>query len=203
MHNIYLTGRTVTFSDKIPDGAEGELWGIGPGEPVSLAKLSQKFQFTKHLYLISSDIGRVFSDFCRRSRVIDAGGGVARNERGEILMIFRRGLWDLPKGKSEAGEPIEECALREVEEECGLSGLVRENYLTTTYHAYQVDCEWVLKRTLWYWMRYGGNESPKPEVAEGISFAGWIPVGEVAGKMSNSYQNIADVLRAAGLLQGE
>ena len=43
---------------------------------------------------------------------LDAAGGVAYNEQGDILMIFRRGKWDLPKGKLDAGESIDECALR-------------------------------------------------------------------------------------------
>ena len=51
---------------------------------------------------------------------IIAAGGLVTNENNELLMIFRRGKWDLPKGKLDKGETIEECAIREVEEETGI-----------------------------------------------------------------------------------
>jgi 8-oxo-dGTP pyrophosphatase MutT (NUDIX family) len=55
-----------------------------------------------------------------KKMIIKAGGGIVVNEQNEVLLIYRRGKWDLPKGKLDDGETIEECALREVKEETGL-----------------------------------------------------------------------------------
>ena len=68
--------------------------------------------------------------------MVEAAGGLVFNKDGDILMIFRNGKWDLPKGKLEIGESIEECAIREVEEECGISGLIIEKKIKDTYNIY-------------------------------------------------------------------
>jgi ADP-ribose pyrophosphatase YjhB (NUDIX family) len=52
-------------------------------------------------------------------KIVMAAGGLVENEHGEILLIYRKKHWDLPKGKLDAGETLEECAVREVEEETG------------------------------------------------------------------------------------
>lgn len=201
MVKIYISDHVVTFCDKIPDGTEGELWGVDSAGEISLTKLSQKLQFTKRLFIISPHIDLLFADFLASTRLIPAGGGVTANDRGEILMIHRNGKWDLPKGKLEPGERIEACAVREVEEECGLEGVVRGDFLLHTYHAYQIGDEWALKQTSWFRMRYSGEERPRPQTAEGITFAGWVAPAEIPGKMAESYLTIGDVLRAAGLLR--
>lgn len=67
---------------------------------------------------------------------IEAGGGVVENEEGDILMIYRRGKWDLPKGKRDDGEDIAACALREVAEETGLQQLQLGEKICDTFHIY-------------------------------------------------------------------
>ena len=67
---------------------------------------------------------------------IIAAGGLVLNEKNELLMIFRRNKWDLPKGKLDEGESIEACALREVKEETGLQKLKLEKFIDITFHDY-------------------------------------------------------------------
>ena len=56
--------------------------------------------------------------------VVIAGGGVVVTGRSrDILLIRRHGIWDLPKGKRERGEAVQDCALREVAEETGVADL--------------------------------------------------------------------------------
>ena len=58
------------------------------------------------------------------------------NELGEILVIFRRGSWDIAKGKLDPGETLKEAAVREVMEETGISGIKRKELIDITYHTY-------------------------------------------------------------------
>ena len=89
---------------------------------------------------------------------IDAGGGVVLNEAGAVLMIYRRGKWDLPKGKRDEGEDIADCALREVSEETGLKKLKLAEKICDTYHIYSQNKQNLLKRTTWYKMEGTAEE---------------------------------------------
>ena len=85
--------------------------------------------------------------FCADYSLIEAAGGVVYNNDNKYLMIFRNGKWDLPKGQLDQNESIKECAIREVEEECGISGLNILNALQDTYHTYEIKGRKILKRT--------------------------------------------------------
>ena len=110
-------------------------------------------------------------------------------------MIFRNGKWDLPKGKLEVGENIKECAIREVEEECGISGLSIVNALKDTYHTYEINGKKILKRTFWFAMNsnYKGNLIPQAE--EGIIKVIWVDKQDIAEKLENSFGNINELLK--------
>ena len=128
-------------------------------------------------------------------QVIHAAGGVVFNSKKELLVIFRLGHWDLPKGKADAGETWEEAALREVEEECGLKELQLLGEAGTTYHTYMLKGERVLKISHWYQMFYPGNEPPHPQVEEHITAAKWVawPIQNL--DQVNFYSSIMDLLR--------
>ena len=130
---------------------------------------------------------------------IEAAGGVAYNEHGSILMIFRRGKWDLPKGKLDKGENIEECALREVMEETGLTHLTLGEKICDTYHIYTQNNEDYLKSTRWYKM--GGTETDelKPQKEENILEARWVGEKELGTLALRTYEAIREVLHVAGL----
>jgi len=132
-------------------------------------------------------------------RPIDAAGGVAYNEAGDILMIFRRGKWDLPKGKLDEGENIEECALREVKEETGLQTLSLAGKICDTYHIYTQQNEQILKRTAWYKMAGTSEDKLDPQKEENIMEARWVNEKDLAPFASRSYEAVREVLRLAGL----
>ncbi|MCW3121306.1 MAG: hydrolase [Flavipsychrobacter sp.] len=143
----------------------------------------------------------VLSDTLQRMyRPIDAGGGIAYNEQGAILMIYRRGKWDLPKGKLDAGENIEDCSLREVKEETGLEQLALGEKICDTYHIYTLRSEQMLKRTAWYKMKGTSADKLKPQKEENILEARWVKEEELPPLAAKSYEAIREVLRAAGLL---
>jgi ADP-ribose pyrophosphatase YjhB (NUDIX family) len=114
-------------------------------------------------------------------------------------MIFRRGKWDLPKGKLDEGEDIEACALREVTEETGLSDLQLGKKICDTYHIYSQNGEHLLKHTAWYTMQGSSAQKLKPQKAENIMEARWVAQKDLAPLVGKSYEAIREVIRAAGL----
>ena len=134
---------------------------------------------------------------------IDAAGGVVYNEHGAVLMIFRRGKWDLPKGKLDKGEKIEECALREVREETGLESLTLKEKICDTYHIYAQNNEQLLKQTAWYKMAGSSMDKLRPQKEENIIEARWVSEKDMAPFVAKTYEAMKEVLRKAGLKKDE
>ncbi len=195
--SVYFQDREIVLTDET-DAARGEVIRTDEGVEITFAKLLQNLKNTKCLTLLSHDPQADFERMAAGLRRIEAGGGVVTNRSGQLLMIFRNGRWDLPKGKLEPGERIEACAVREVEEECGIAPLERDELLTHTFHIYNLHDEWVLKRTTWYRMHYWGSEVPTPQTVEGITEAVWVDTETITDKMAGSYGTIRDVMAAAG-----
>ncbi|KAK6030549.1 hydrolase, NUDIX family [Ostertagia ostertagi] len=129
---------------------------------------------------------------------IDAAGGVVHDETGNVLMIYRRGKWDLPKGKLDEGEDIASCALREVTEETGLHQLKLGDKICDTWHIYSQNDKNLLKRTAWYHMEGSATEQLVPQAEENILEARWISTGEMAPVLRKTYDAIKEVLTLAG-----
>ena len=125
---------------------------------------------------------------------IEAAGGVVYNLKNQLLMIFRNGKWDLPKGKLELNEDIKKCALREVEEECGVKNLVIIKKIKDTYHTYSINDKQILKKTTWFLMKTNFLGNLSPQVSEGITNVVWLNNNQVEQKLKNTYGNIKDVL---------
>jgi 8-oxo-dGTP pyrophosphatase MutT (NUDIX family) len=141
-----------------------------------------------------ADIDKLFREFRKHFLPITAGGGVVRNDRDEILMIFRKGKWDLPKGKLDKGEKIEDCALREVEEETGVKNTRIETPLTITYHVYDEFGKHILKETHWFNMKSPGVQPLVPQEEEQITGLEWANKARITEMLKNSYPLIKDLL---------
>ena len=114
------------------------------------------------------------------------------NERGEVLMIYSRRRWDLPKGHVDEGESDDECAVREVGEETGVEGAKIVRFLRNTLHAYSVYGVWELKRTAWFELAAQSCET-KPQAEEDILQAKWCTPEEVAENLRTTYPTIREV----------
>jgi ADP-ribose pyrophosphatase YjhB (NUDIX family) len=149
--------------------------------------------------IVNGDPAMRIAEINRSVRCIKAGGGVVLNELGEVLMIFRNGVWDLPKGKWDEGETISECALLEDEEETGITHIQLGSFLATTRHFYADHQGWVLKETYWYRMQ-APNQTLVPQKEEGISEVCWVDQFDLHKHLLNTYYSIKQVLQTAALI---
>jgi len=142
------------------------------------------------------DLNQLKKAFFKKFTLIYAGGGFVQNEKGQVLMMFRRGKWDLPKGKQDKGETFEACALRETEEETGLKNICLLNPLITTYHTYHEGSRFVLKETQWFTMKVSGKQNLNPQENEGIFELEWVSKDKLEKYQANSFPSVEDVLKA-------
>ncbi|WP_435262152.1 NUDIX hydrolase [Tenacibaculum sp. nBUS_03] len=142
------------------------------------------------VYLFSTNLDSDWERFREKFNPIIAGGGLVLNEEKETLFIYRGDKWDLPKGRIEKGEKIEETAIREVEEECGIENLVIKKFLINTYHLFVQNGEKRLKETYWYLMYSNFTGNLKPQLEEGITDVCFKNEKEIEEALKNTYANI-------------
>jgi 8-oxo-dGTP pyrophosphatase MutT (NUDIX family) len=142
------------------------------------------------------DFDELKKAFFKKFTFIQAAGGLVTNEDGEVLLIFRRGKWDLPKGKLDKGEKLDECALREVEEETGLKKPKIEHALSSTYHTYLEGARYILKESVWYKMKVSGEQNLVPQTNEGIEEIKWVKPAQLKTYYSNTYPNVVELLQS-------
>lgn len=141
-----------------------------------------------------TDLPKLKKAFYKKFTIIQAGGGLVLNEKNEILLIYRRGKWDLPKGKLDKGETLEECAVREVEEETGLKNVTLISPLIITYHTYHEGSRFILKESHWFTMKVSGNQTLIPQTEEDINEVKWITNKEAKQYFPECYPSVVDVL---------
>lgn len=147
------------------------------------------------LYVMqATNAKRFFKQLKASTTFIKAAGGVVRNEENKYLFIFRKGKWDLPKGKLDEREKTKKAAIREVEEECGIRVNKLDDKLCNTYHVYQENGLVVLKKTSWYKMVAENQSRLTPQAEEDITEARWVAPADFDMVRSNTYPLIADVI---------
>ncbi|MDE3213125.1 MAG: NUDIX domain-containing protein [Bacteroidota bacterium] len=147
--------------------------------------------------ILGEDFEKLKKLFFHHFKLIQAAGGVVYNPVGQVLLMFRRGKWDLPKGKLDPGETLEECALREVREETGLGKLKSGPLIGITYHTYQEFGKHILKESHWYQMQSLADEPLVPQTEEQITQILWVQATELGPYLDNSFPAISDILARA------
>ncbi len=204
MYKVFFDDRVVYLSERAPDDRTGTAQTIMEfkGQP-ELGELLDKFANNDQLlelHIFHKDMAELTAAFTSCFKCIHAGGGVVLNEKGEFLVIERNGVWDLPKGKMEKGEDFETTALREVEEETGLTGLEVSGLLLSTFHTYPLKGKMILKETRWFEMLQVGEGKPVLQAEEGITAYRWVKPGNTDFIRKNTYASILDVLRLKKIL---
>ena len=148
----------------------------------------------KHIIIQTDNIDSIMNDFKSQYQVIEAAGGIITNKDNETLMIFRRGKWDLPKGKIEPGESIETAAEREIEEETGVDNLKLIKKLKNTYHIYVEKGKEILKITYWFHFSIEDNPNLTPQLEEDITKIKWFSKADLAIPLSNTYESIKNLM---------
>jgi ADP-ribose pyrophosphatase YjhB (NUDIX family) len=201
-YEVFFNNRLAVFTNEAGEGRDASLFFefTSRRELLKLVRMFEKTESIQTMTIYSRDFKQLKKALKSCFRVIKAAGGLVRNGQGDVLMIFRRGVWDLPKGKLEHFENYLLAGLREVKEECGLQQLEHPQWLTATYHVYRLNNKPVLKKTVWFSMLNNGSEMLKPQVQEEIAEVRWVPVSEIPGLVQTTYGNIRLVLQAAKLL---
>lgn len=141
-----------------------------------------------------TDIEVLKKKFLSSFEVIEAAGGIVQNEEKDILFIFRKGKWDLPKGKLETGESPEICAEREIEEETGVINLTLKRKIGDTYHIYRENDKTILKISRWFYFTCHAIQDLRPQPEEDITEVKWIKTRLIKEPMLNTYKTIRDIM---------
>jgi 8-oxo-dGTP pyrophosphatase MutT (NUDIX family) len=144
----------------------------------------------KEIIFVHDDLICLFNDVKSLFKYIEAAGGLVRNRNNELLVIHRFGRPDLPKGKAEKNETPEETAVREVEEECGISAPIITESMDPSYHIYTIGKERILKKTFWFRMLYTGSETLTPQLKEAIVSAEWCGKSKIKDYHKLTYPSI-------------
>ena len=196
MYKVFFKDRLIFLGDK-NESLDFNGMVYAWTEEESLEGLILQFdeeEYQEQILIVAEDVEELFQHFKSCFKYIEAAGGKVHNQNNEMLAIYRLDKWDLPKGKVERGEEITETAIREVEEECGISGVKIEHELNSTYHTYWMNEKFILKRTYWYKMNYSGAEELVPQTEEDIQAVMWLTPDQLDEFKSNTYSSILEVL---------
>ncbi len=189
MYKVFVNDIPLILSTKKDFG---ENYVSLPIKKVRIKRIIKKISNGELLYvnLYHEKEEKLLKHLFKKLRVVTAAGGMVLNDKDEILFIYRKKRWDLPKGKTEKNESIESSAIREVEEETGVKGLKVTKFLQKTYHIFKRKGRYRLKVTHWYEMRTSYDGELRPETKEGIEKAKWKDLKKSQKALQKSYANI-------------
>lgn len=205
MIEIYYNNKLLALNIEPPQVSDLENWNIvmhysGNPEIVQLLDIFTKIDTVEKVFLWCEDFEKLQTDFFASVTLIEAAGGIVKNKNGEILFIKRLGKWDLPKGKVENNESIEESALREIAEECGIKSLTLNKKINSTYHLYFLKDDLILKKSHWFWVDFNSDDLKLiPQIEENITDATWKKKDSISEIKENTYPGIIALLNSVGL----
>lgn len=189
MYKVFINDKPLFLTNEVAKETDFQLFLL---ESVDIEQLIIKMFNNKinKAYLYHPDEKEILNKVKEKIPVKKAGGGLVYNKKGEVLFIFRNGKWDLPKGGCDKGEEIEDCSIREVEEETGVNDLKITKKLQKTYHVFKRNGVYRLKITHWFEMTTTFEGTPVPQENEGIEKVAWLNQEQIKEALTNSYENI-------------
>lgn len=199
-YDVHIDGKQFSIVERADIVALPRNWlalRIDSAEDMDAAKQAlQREPDLRGVQAFGDDPAQLWAWFRRGFRLVQAAGGVVSDEQGRLLAIHRLGRWDLPKGKVEANEELEAAAIREVQEECGMSRLRIMAPLCETWHTYPRNGEQHLKCTHWFLMQGSSQVKLVPQAEEDIDAAQWLDADGVARMREDTYPSLLPVLSA-------
>jgi len=199
MYKVFVNESPLILTNERPDNTVGNVF-LMEDDSINYAISSLFKRLITEAY-IYDESDQLLEKFSSKIPIIVAAGGLVRNKKGKVLFIYRNNKWDLPKGKLDKGESIEMAAIREVEEETGVKGLVIENHLKTTYHIFKRDGQYRLKKVYWFNMKTKFKGELEPQLNEGITKVKWKGKNKIQKALQNSYRNIRLLFDEASILK--
>lgn len=199
MYKVFVNDKPLFLTNKIEKETDFQLFLL---ESVDIDKIIIKYFQNKiqKAFLYHPNEKEILKKIKEKIPVQKAGGGLVYNAKGEVLFIFRNGKWDLPKGGIEKNEGIEETAIREVEEETGVTGLTITRKLQKTYHIFKRSGKYRLKITHWFEMQTDFDGEAVGQLEEGIEKVVWLDKSRIPEALENSYENIRLLIEESDVL---
>ncbi len=196
MYKVFIDHRPVLFISvqEISEKFRSISWNQQESSFDEIKKELKGIDIDNPLQVVCEDVKLAYKTCFKDFKKITAAGGIVESQDG-FLMIKRKGMWDLPKGKiNKKKETVEEGAIREIEEECGIKAPTVDQFICKTIHSYKYKNDPVLKKTHWYYMRYEGNDPLVPQEDEGITKVAWKSRKKLFGIRGKTYGSINEVL---------
>jgi 8-oxo-dGTP pyrophosphatase MutT (NUDIX family) len=199
MYKVHFENRFIMIS---PDPDRLQKYGLFHKfyDTKELYKIISEFQSDKSnnaINVYGPDIKHIWKIFRIYFTEVGAAGGLVKHSSGKYLFIEKKGKLDLPKGHIEQGEEPEVCALREVNEECGITGHTIVKPICPSYHTYSWEGISYLKKTSWFLMKYEGDMITEPQVSEGITKVEWLFPDELNSIKSSAWLSLMDLINCS------
>ncbi|WP_256760177.1 NUDIX hydrolase [Cohnella sp. WQ 127256] len=130
---------------------------------------------------------------------ISAGGVVYRKVDGQLeiqLIEDRFGKMTLAKGKMEPGETVEQTALREIQEETGITGTLTAPLNIISY-LYEHAHLGTVQKEVHYYLVEAGDEQLQAQIEEITGVAWYAPQEAWRLQRDSGYDNNDEVFRLA------
>ena len=199
MYKVHFENRFILLS---PEPDRLQKYGLFHkfNDTKELYKIIADFQSDKSITAINiygPDIKHLWKIFRIYFTEVGAAGGLVKHTSGRYLFIEKKGKLDLPKGHIEEGEEPDACALREVCEECGITGHTIIKQISPSYHTYTWEGISYLKKTSWFLMKYDGKMIVEPQTSEGITKVEWLFPDELNSIKSSAWLSLMDLINCS------